>query len=86
MWNKLVYPLATAAMVFLAITMVFASARAASVGARVLAGSLVGVVFHIASQAAGNIGLVYNFSPALCVVTPTAVVFGAGMLLLRRVS
>lgn len=86
LWNKLVYPLATAAMVFLAITMVFASARAASVGARVLAGSLVGVVFHIASQAAGNIGLVYNFSPALCVVTPTAVVFGAGMLLMRRVS
>lgn len=86
LWSKLVYPLATAAMVFLAITMVFASARVASVGARVLVGSLVGVLFHIVSQAAGNIGVVYNLSPALCVPTPTVLILGAGMLLLRRVS
>ncbi|HTT08424.1 MAG TPA: LPS export ABC transporter permease LptG [Gammaproteobacteria bacterium] len=86
LWSKLVYPMATAAMVFLAITMVFASARATSVGARVLVGSLVGVIFHIISQAAGNVGLVYNLNPALCVLTPTVLILGAGMLLLRRVN
>jgi lipopolysaccharide export system permease protein len=86
LWSKLVYPLATAAMVFLAITMVFASARATSVGARVLVGSLVGVLFYIVNLGAGKIGAVYNLNPALCVLTPTVLIFCAGLFLLRRVS
>jgi lipopolysaccharide export system permease protein len=86
LWSKIVYPLATAAMVFLAIPMVFASARATSIGARIMIGSLIGIVFHIFNQAAGHLGVVLNLSPAVSVVTPTLLVIAAGFILLRRVS
>ena len=86
LWSKLIYPLATAAMVFLAIPMVFASARVASVGGRIMIGSLVGIVFHIVNQAAGHLGVVLNLNPLISVVTPTLLVVVAGIVLLRRVT
>lgn len=86
LWSKLVYPVATAAMVFLAVPLVFASARVTSVGGRVVIGSLAGVVFHILNQAAGHIGVVFDLSPVISVLAPTLIVFLAGLALLYRVS
>lgn len=86
LWSKIVYPLATAAMVFLAVPMVLGSARVGSVGGRVLIGSLIGIAFHIVNQASGHLGVVFNFSPALSVLTPTLLIFAAALALLRRVS
>ncbi|MGQ0656596.1 MAG: LPS export ABC transporter permease LptG [Chromatiales bacterium] len=86
LWSKIVYPLATGAMVFLAVPLVFASARVTSVGGRIVIGSLVGVTFHILNQAAGHLGVVFNLSPVVSVLAPTLLVFIAGLVLLRRVS
>jgi lipopolysaccharide export system permease protein len=85
LWSKMVYPLATGAMVFLAVPMVFGAARASSVGGRVLLGSLVGIAFHIVNQAAGHLGVVFEVNPAVAVFTPTFLIFTAALLLLRRV-
>ena len=86
LWSKIVYPLATGAMVFLAVPLVFASAKVTSVGGRIVIGSLVGIAFHILNQAAGHLGVVFNLSPVLSVLTPTLLVFVAGLFLLRRVA
>jgi lipopolysaccharide export system permease protein len=86
LWSKIVYPLATGAMVFLAVPLVFASARMATVGGRIVIGSLVGIAFYILNQAAGHLGVVFNLNPAFSVLTPTLLIIGAGLLLMRRVT
>ncbi len=86
LWTKMVYPLATGAMVFLAVPLVFASARMSTVGGRIVVGSLVGITFHIVNQAAGHLGVVFDLSPAISVLGPTLIIVLAGVLLLRRVA
>lgn len=86
LWSKVVYPLATGAMVFLAVPLVFASARLTTVGGRIVVGALVGIGFNILNQAAGHLGVVFNLSPVVSVLGPTLLVVAAGFLLLRRVS
>jgi len=86
LWSKLAYPLTTAAMVFLAVPLVFASARVTRVGGRVAIGSLAGVAFHLISEAAEHLGVVFDLSPAVSVLAPTLIVFLAGLALLYRVS
>lgn len=86
LWTKMVYPLATGAMVFLAVPLVFASARMSTVGGRIVVGSLVGITFHIVNQAAGHLGVVFNLSPSISVLGPTLIIVLAGILLLRRVT
>jgi lipopolysaccharide export system permease protein len=73
-------------MVFLAVPLVFASARMSTVGGRIVVGSLVGITFHIVNQAAGHLGVVFDLSPAISVLGPTLIVVLAGVLLLRRVT
>ena len=86
LWSKVVYPLSTGAMVFLAVPLVFASARLATVGGRIVVGSFVGIAFYIFNQAAGHLGVVFHLSPAISVLGPTLMIVIAGYALLRRVS
>jgi lipopolysaccharide export system permease protein len=86
LWSKVVYPLATGAMVFLAVPLVFASARVTTVGGRIVIGALVGIGFNIFNQAAGHLGVVFNLSPVVSVLGPTLLVVAIGFLLLRRVA
>jgi lipopolysaccharide export system permease protein len=86
LWSKLAYPLATGAMVFLAVPLVFASARLTTVGGRIVIGSLVGISFHILNQAAGHLGVVFNLNPVVSVLGPTMLIIAIGLVLLRRAS
>ncbi len=85
LWVKMVYPLATAVMVFLAVPMVLGSQRGSNLGQRILAGVFVGLAFHIVNQGAGHLGVVLELNPAVAVTMPTLVTFGIAMLLMRRV-
>lgn len=85
LWTKVVYPLATGVMVFLAVPLVFGASRSVGVGQRIMLGAVIGLVFHIVNQAAGHLGVVYHLSPALSVAAPTLVVLGVGIVLLRRI-
>lgn len=85
LWLKLTYPAATAAMLLLAVPLVLGVTRAGSLGARVVLGALIGLAFHIANQAAGNLGLLVGLPSGLAVSGPTLLVLAAGWALLRRV-
>ena len=85
LWTKLVAPLSTGVMVFVAVPFVFGPLRSVSVGQRVLAGTLMGLLFHLASQLFSRMALVYGLSPAVSATLPTLLFFSAALLLLRRV-
>lgn len=85
LWNKLMTPLTTGVMIFLAIPFVFGPLRSVGVGQRVLVGAMVGIVFHIIGKVSSQAALVYGFSPFLSATLPTLLVLGGAWWLMRRV-
>jgi lipopolysaccharide export system permease protein len=83
---KLVYPLASAAMVLLAIPIVFTTPRDTSLGIRIALGVMIGLVFHVANRAAGDIGLVYGLSPVLAALLPTLFALATSFFMFRRLD
>ena len=86
LWTKLAYPIATGVMVLLAVPMVLGRLHGAGLGARMLVGAVVGVVFHIVNQATGHLGLVYRLDPMLTALAPTGLFLAAGVWMLRRMD
>jgi lipopolysaccharide export system permease protein len=85
LWGKIVAPLVTAVMVFLAIPFVFGPLRSAGAGHRILVGMLAGVGFYILNQMFTYMGIVFTLDPILSAVAPAALAFLAGYYMLRRV-
>lgn len=83
-WKKIVSPISTAVMVFLAIPFIFGPLRSVPIGQRVLVGTFVGIGFHLSNEILGFIGLVYQFNPVLCSTLPTLFFFAVGVVLMRR--
>jgi lipopolysaccharide export system permease protein len=83
LWVKLVRPFSILAMVLLAVPMVRVHMRSTPVGQRVFQGALAGVIFHILSQASGNMGMVYGIAAPISVAAPTVVLGGVLFWLLR---
>ena len=86
LWGKIVAPLVTGAMVFLAIPFVFGPLRSVSIGQRILVGTLVGIGFHLFNQLAGYVGLVVGLPPLVPALLPLLLALGAGYWLLRRID
>jgi len=84
LWSKVVAPLVTAVMVFLAIPFVFGPLRSVGVGHRILVGTLAGVGFYILNQMFAYMGLVFGFNPLLSALAPAGMAFVAGYFMLRR--
>ncbi|MDQ1363850.1 MAG: Lipopolysaccharide export system permease protein LptG, partial [Pseudomonadota bacterium] len=62
-WIKIVTPLASVAMLMIALPFVFGSQRSGSAGARMLIGLLIGIGFFIANKAMNHAGQVYGLAP-----------------------
>ena len=86
LWNKVVYPLATAVMIYLAAALVLSRPSPMAVGQRIVIGALVGVGFHILHNTSVRIGLVYEFSPLFTALLPTLAFFAVGTWLIRRAA
>ncbi|MEL0169239.1 MAG: LPS export ABC transporter permease LptG [Pseudomonadaceae bacterium] len=83
-WKKLFQPLATAALVFVAVSFVFGPLRSVTMGQRLFTGVLVGFVFQIGQDLLGPSSLVFGFSPLIAVLLPIGVLIVLGAYLLRR--
>jgi lipopolysaccharide export system permease protein len=83
-WLKIINPVTMLVMVLIAIPMVKTYSRMTGVGQRVSLGCLVGIIFHIISQIAGHMGIVYNLNPALSVTFPSLLMLGVIIWLLRK--
>lgn len=83
-WRKLLQPAAVAALVLVAISFVFGPLRDGTLGFRIFAGVMTGILFRLSQDLLGPASLVYGFSPAYAAIAPVALCFAAGLLLLRR--
>ncbi len=85
-WSKALQPLTIAGLVLVAISFVFGPLRNATMGYRVFAGVVAGVVFRTGQDMLGPASLVFGFSPLVAVLAPALVVTLLGLILLRRVA
>lgn len=83
-WRKLLQPLAVAGLVLVAMSFIFGPLREGSMGARIFAGVVVGVVFRISQDFFGPASLIFGFAPVLAAITPIAICWLAGLWLLGR--
>lgn len=86
LWVKIILPLATAVMVFLAVPFVFGSLRSVGVGQRIMSGALLGITFYLLNQVFNYVALVYQLDPVFSAISPTLLFFILGVWLLRRVA
>lgn len=84
-WKKLLQPLATLALVLLAISFVFGPLREATMGSRVFVAIGVGLGFTIVQRLMEPVSLIYGFNPLLAVLVPILICGLGGYFLLSRV-
>ncbi len=84
-WKKIMLPLGTGVMVFLAIPFIFGTLRSVGIGQRIMVGTLLGIAFYLFNQTFGYVGLVYGMNPVASAMLPPALFLGLGLFLMRRV-
>jgi len=85
LWGKIVAPLVTGVMVFLAIPFVFGPLRSVGIGHRILVGALAGIGFYLLNQMFSYLGVVFKLNPILVAVSPATLVFFIAFWMLRKV-
>lgn len=83
-WSKLLQPLAILVLVLIGVSFIFGPLRSVTVGQRVIAGVIFGLVFKFAQDLLGPASTVFGFPPLIAVVTPILLCTGAGVWLMRR--
>jgi lipopolysaccharide export system permease protein len=86
LWRKLNIPVATLAMVLIALPFVFGSRERSGIGQRVLFGAGVGVVFYLVDQVLAQLGLLAHMNPAITTSVPAVSLLVVALFLIRRVN
>lgn len=84
LWSKIVNPFTIIALIVLAVPVVSGYRRTITIGQSIFTGCLAGLVFHIANQISGQMGMVYSINAAISAAVPTVLIAGAIVWLLRR--
>lgn len=84
-WGKLLQPLATLALVILALSFVFGPLREATMGYRVFIALAVGLIFTIAQRLIEPASLLIGFDPLFAVLLPIALCAAIGLGSMLRV-
>jgi lipopolysaccharide export system permease protein len=83
-WKRVMTPVSSLIMLFVAVPFVFGSLRSIGTGQRIFIGVMVGFGFYILSQVAGQMGLVYGLPPLLTMLFPNLVFLLFGVRAVRR--
>jgi lipopolysaccharide export system permease protein len=83
-WNKLMYPLAAIAMMIMAIPFALGSARSGGVGAKIVMGIMLGLMFHFGGRLFSHIGLLNDWPSLASAAIPTVIVMLVAFAGLRR--
>jgi lipopolysaccharide export system permease protein len=84
-WKKALAPLATISMVLIACSFIFGPLRSVTMGLRILAGVMAGLLFRYGQDFLGYASLVYDFSPVMAAGLPIAVSLLIGGVAIARV-
>jgi len=83
-WQRIFAPISALIMILLAIPFVFGPLRSTTMGLRMLAGIILGFVFHIFSEFVGPMSSVYQIPPILAAMLPMLLFAMIGMVLLTK--
>ncbi len=83
-WRKLLQPLTTGMLIYLAISFIFGPMRQITVSSRIIAGITVGFVTFILFETMAQVSLVYAIPPFLSAIAPLILLFMIGSALLAR--
>ena len=83
-WRRLMAPVSSLVMVFLAMPFVFATQRVASQGVRVVIGILVGLAFYLVDQTLSHMGEVFALPPLLGALAPSVLFLILGIIGMMR--
>ncbi|MEW8014425.1 MAG: LPS export ABC transporter permease LptG [Candidatus Sedimenticola endophacoides] len=84
-WMKLITPLVTLVMVFLAVPFVFGTLRSVGIGQRIFLGTMLGLGFFLLSQMFSSMAVVFSLPPLLAASLPAIVFLGLGIYFVRRI-
>lgn len=85
-WKKALAPLATLSMVLIACSFIFGPLRSVTMGLRILAGVMAGLLFRYGQDFLGYASLVYDFSPVLAAGLPITACLLIGGIAIARVK
>ena len=83
-WTKALRPLASIALVIIALSSVFGPLRSSTMGSRIFSGVMIGIIFQNGLNLFGKMSLAANFPPLLGVLIPIAICLFIGAIQLRR--
>jgi lipopolysaccharide export system permease protein len=84
LWTKFTYPLAAIVMMVMAIPFALGSARAGGVGAKIVTGIMIGLIFHFGSRLFSHVGLLNDWPSFFSAAMPTTIVAAAAWFMLHR--
>ncbi len=83
-WKKALAPLATLSMVLIACSFIFGPLRSVTMGLRILAGVMAGLLFRYGQDFLGYASLVYDFSPLMAAGLPIVLCLLIGGVAIAR--
>ena len=83
-WRKVLQPLATIALVFMAISFIFGPLREATMGMRVVTGLVIGIIFKFVQDLLSPASMVFGFEPVIAISLPILACFILAYFLFRR--
>ena len=84
-WQRMLQPLATLIMIFLAIPFIFGPLRSVTMGVRIVTGAMIGLIFYLLNQFFGPVSLVYQIPPVVGASLPIILFAILALLSVRRV-
>jgi len=85
-WSKIMLPLSTAVMVFLAIPFVFINVRSGSLGRSLFVGIMLGIGFYVTNKGFGYFVLVNDLPPLLGATIPVLLFMVIALVLMHRIE
>lgn len=85
LWKKIMLPVTTVVMIFLAVPFVFGPLRSVGVGQRIFVGTLFGIAYYLIDQTTGQVGVVYGLSPLMSVLVAPLLFLSVAIVMVRRI-
>ena len=86
LWNKIIHPVTTVVMIFIALPLVLGRLGSVGIGQRIVAGVAIAVSFLLLEKLAGHLGLTFALNPVLSAFAPTLLVLILALWMYRRVG
>ncbi|MBC7945189.1 MAG: LPS export ABC transporter permease LptG [Burkholderiales bacterium] len=84
LWTKLSYPFAVLVMMVLALPFAYHQKRAGGIGAKIFAGIMLGLAFHLLNRLFAHLGLLNAWPPIFTAVAPTLLFLAAAVAMMWR--